>query len=49
MFKYESVFVKHIIETANSNDKNKLNGIFKFIESLLLYGDDKIKNLVGER
>jgi len=44
---YESVFVKYIIETANSNDENKLASIFKFIENLLLCGDDQIKNLVG--
>lgn len=44
---YESVFVKYIIEAAYSNDENKLSSIFKFIENLLLCGDDQIKNLVG--
>ena len=43
---YESVFVKYIIKAASANDENSLCSIFEFVENLLLYGDDLIKNLV---
>ena len=43
---YESVFVKYIVENANSDNKVVLNDIFNFIENMLINGDDKTKNLL---
>lgn len=44
---YESVFVKFILDKANSYHEDKLKTIFVFVEDMLANGDEETKNLIG--
>jgi len=44
---YESVFVKYIVNSANSNEQDKLTEAFKFVEDMLIHGDEGVVNLIN--